>query len=221
MSAFYDKLDEYIGVNGDSGDIRAVVRRCWFYDFAGYPVYVWQGQGRLITSDGQKWLGTIDSEKVDHHKVPALSDGRDGSSATYPFTLNINDYPGQTAGQIYEALKADQWRVSGRTLTCYLALFQVEEKDGLRPNTPITFFKELTMIAPTFDEKVELGPGNTIIRRYSVTVKCKDGNFGRSNVPNGTYADTIQKERARQLGVTLDRGCEFLGKLANRTYQLP
>lgn len=219
MSDFYTLLDEYIGVSSDVSDIRVTVRRCWFYDFDGYPVRIWQGQGKLHTSDGQEWLGSIDANGVDHHKTPAIADGRDGTSASYVFTLLINDYPGQTAGEMYEALKAEQWRVSGRSMVCYMVLF--EENEGLRPATPITFFKDLTMVSPKFSEKIELIEGGLMVRRYSASVVGKDGNFGRSNVPGGSYADTIQKARAKEQGVALDRGCEFLAKLANRTYQLP
>ncbi|QWY83145.1 hypothetical protein [Rhizobium phage RHph_X2_24] len=218
MSEFWDALEEYIGDADDIFDIRAVVRRCWFYDFNGYPIRVWQGKGKLFTSDGNEWLGTIDALDNDIHTTPPIQDGRDGSSATYNFTLAINDIPGQSAGELYEAIKAEQSRVSGRNLTCYLALFK--EGEGLRPTTPITFFKELTMVSPRFSEKLGLDTAGAMVRSYFVTVTCKDSNFGRSNIPGGTYADTIQKERARQLGVALDRGAEFLALLANRTYQL-
>ncbi len=219
MSEFYDTLDEIIGVSSDISDIRVTVRRCWFYDFDGYPIRIWQGQGKLITSDGQEWLGSVDGNGVDYHKTPAISDGRDGSSASYNFSLTINDYPGQTAGEVYEAIKAEQWRVSGREMICYLALFQ--EGEGLRPSVPISFFKDLTMVSSKFSEKIEVVEGGVMMRRYSATVVAKDGNFGRSNVPGGSYADTIQKARAKELGVALDRGSEFLARLVNRTYQLP
>lgn len=219
MSDFYSVLDEYIGDADDITDVRAVVRTAWFYDFNGYPIRVWKGQGKLHTSDGNEWLGTIDANGNDVHRTPALSDGRDGSSASYNFTLFINDYPGQSAGQIYEAIKEEQWRVSGRTLTCYMVIFKVNE--ALRPETPIAYFKDLTMMSPKFSEKLQVGSDGVMRRNYSVTVIGKDNNFGRSNVPGGTYADTIQKARARDLGVTLDRGSEFLARLANRTYQLP
>lgn len=219
MADFWDMLDEYLGSGFDITDIRAIVRRCWFYDFNGYPFRVWQGQGRLFTSDGNMWLGTIDQTGRDLHSTPRIGDGRDGSSATYTFGLKIPDTPGMSALKMYNAIKEEQWRTTKRRLICYLALFQPNE--GLRPQTPAIFFKDLTMIAPKFSEKVEMGSDGILRKNYSISISAKDGNFGRSEVPNGTYADTVQKERAKQLGVSLDRGCEFLAGLANRTYQLP
>lgn len=218
MSDFWTVLDEYLGDGFETTDIRAVVRRCWFYDFLDYPLYVWQGQGRLFTEDGNRWLGTIDGTGRDIHTTPRISDGRDGSSATYTFGLKIPDMPGQPAMQTYNAIKAEQHRVSKRPLICYLALFQPGE--GLRPLTPIIHFKELIMFAPKFSERIETDSSGAMRKSYLVSISAKDGNFGRSEVPNGTYADAIQKQRAAQLGVPLDRGCEFLAALANRTFQL-
>lgn len=224
MTSFYDLLDEYLGDADAISDIRVVVRRLWFYDFAGYPLRIWQGKGRLFTtgpgsSGEQSWLGSIDPANNDHHETPAIQDGRDGSSAQYQMSMRLVDIPGQTAFQAYEALKAEQWRVSKRQVTCYLAIFK--EGEALRPTTPIVFFKELTMIAPKFSELLEMDGEGRLVRKYKVTVTAKDANFGRSNIPNGTYADAIQKQRAKELGVPLDRGSEFLGLLANRTYQIP
>jgi hypothetical protein len=216
---FYEKLDEIIGSSQDVTDIRATIRRCWFYDFAGYPLRVWQGQGKLFTSDGQEWLGTIDANGRDVHRVPPIQDGRDGSSPTYNMSIDVIDVPGYPAFQIYNDLKSEQWRVNGRLLTCHLALFEIGE--GLRPQTPITFFKELVMFSPKFSEKVTQDSKGRLVREYKVSVSCKDGNYGRSNVPGGTYADTIQKFRAQEQGVSVDRGCEFVAGLANRTYQIP
>lgn len=218
MSEFYNLLNEQFGDDDDLNDIRVIVRRCWFYDFNGFPLRVWQGKGKLFTTDGNEWLGTIDANNVDHHKVPAISDGRDGSSATYNFTLSLTDIPGYTRQQLYDAIKADQWRAAGRSLICYMAAFRVDE--GLRPQTPIVFFKELTMMNTKFSEKIE-NENDKIVKKYIPTVVCKDGNFGRSNIPNGTYADSVQRFRAQQLGVSLDKGCEYLALLANRTYQVP
>ncbi len=218
MTEFYDLLDDYLGDADDVTDIRAVVRRLWFYDFDGFPIYLWQGKGRLFTEDGREWLGTLDAAGNDHHETSALQDGRDGSSATYTFGLTIPDMPGQPAMELYEELKSEQWRVKRRRLTCYLAIFQ--EGEALRPTTPAIFFKELTMIEPKFSEKID-SDGSKLIRKYKVTLTAKDANFGRSNIPRGTYADTIQKQRAKELGVSLDKGSEFLAALANRTYTIP
>lgn len=219
MSEFFETLEEYLGDADAISDIRVAVRRLWFYDFVDNPVRLWQGKGKLHTTDGNEWLGTIGGNNTDYHRTPALQDGRDNTSPTYNFSMPIIDLPGQTAFQLYEALKAQQSLAVGRKITCYLAIFK--EGEALRPQTPIIYFKELVMRAPTFSETLEPDAAGTLIRRYVVTVPAKDGNSGRTNLPNGTYADTIQRERARQLGVTLDRGCEYLALLANRTYKIP
>lgn len=218
MSAFDDLIEEMLGDDDALSDIRITVRRLWFYDFAGYPIRMWQGQGKLFTSDGHEWLGTIDANGTDHHKTPSIQDGRDGSSATYNTSMTLFDIPGQTKQQLYESMKSDQSIVFGRSLTAYLAIFK--EGEALRPSTPISFFKELTMQSPKFAESIE-ERNRTIIKKYTVSITSKDGNFGRSNTPNGTYADTIQKQRAKELGVTVDKGSEYLALLANRTYQIP
>jgi hypothetical protein len=221
MSAFDDLLEEYLGQADVLSDIRVVVRRLWFYDFTGYPTRMWQGQGRLFTEDGEEWLGTMDETGRDIHVTPRLQDGRDGSSAAYQFSMSIPDIPGESAGELYEALKADQSLVFGRTLTCYLAIFKHGE--ALRPSTPIKFFKQLTMQSPRFSEgPPTTGNGGVMLRSYKVSITAKDGNSGRASQPNRTYNDATQREYARQIGVTdVDKGCEFVAGLANRTYQVP
>jgi len=218
MSEFYDLLNEYIGEQDDVTDIRAVVRMLWFYDFDGYPLRLWQGKGKLHTADGNTWLGTVDARGVDHHTTPVVKDGRDGSSVKATFGLKLIDTPGITASQHYEAVKQDKWRVYKRKITGYRAIFKIDE--GLRPSTPIIFFKEYEMMHPNFSEKMEVVNG-AFVKKYTTSIIAKDGNFGRSEIPNGTYANAIQVERAKQLGVSVDRGCEYVAALANRTYIIP
>lgn len=219
--SFWDVVDEYIGDADALSDIRIAVRRLYFYDFAGYPTRVWQGQGKLFTTDGNEWLGSLDGGGNDHHKAPPLQDGRDGSSASYNFSMTIPSLPDESAQQIYEALKEDQGLCFGRTLTCYLAIFK--ENEGLRPQTPIIFFKQLIMSSPKFSEGIVQDASGTMVRSYGVSITARDGNSGRQSVPNRTYSDAHQKEYARQKGVSspVDRGVEFLGALANRTFQIP
>lgn len=219
MSAFEDLIDEYLGDADAMTDIRATVRYLWLYDFVDYPLYVWQGKGKLHTTDGNTWLGTIDPNNRDHHITPTLQDGRDGSSGTYEMSLNIPDLPGQSAFELYQSIKADQWRIEGQTVTVYLVV--VQEGEGLRPQTPAIFFKELSMMSCKFNETLQTDNKDTLIRSYQITLVTKDINYGRTNRPNGTYADTIQKQRARELGVSVDKGSEFLAALANRTYTVP
>lgn len=218
MTDFHTLLDEYVGAADSIADISATVRRLWFYDFEGYPLRLWQGKGKLYTQDGNEWLGTIDANNNDHHATPAIQDGRDGSSASYEMSLTIPSIPGQSDFELYNALKAEQGLVAKRKLTSYLAIFKVDE--ALRPETPIVFYKELTMFSPKFSEKTEFD-GGMVKRIYKVSIIAKDDNYGRSSIPNGTYTDTVQKRRAEELGVTGDRGCEYVATLANRTVQIP
>jgi hypothetical protein len=219
MSAFYDQIDEILGAAEDVSDIVATVRKCWFYDFKDDPVRLWDGQGNFTDSDGHEWLGTIAPNGANLHRTPSLQDGRDGTSASYNFSLNIPSTPGQDTLALYEALKADQAKVFGRKLTCYIVLFV--EGEGLRPNTPISFYKELVMFSPKFSENIERSPSGAVVKTYTASITAKDNNHGRSETPDRTYADTMQKRRAAQLGVSVDRGAEYLALLANRTYQIP
>ncbi len=219
MSAFYDQIDEVLGAAEEVTDIVATVRKCWFYDFKDDPLRVWDGQGNFTDSADNEWLGTIGAEGGNLHKAPSLQDGRDGTSASYTFSLNIPSLPGQETLELYNALKAEQDKVFGRKLTCYLALFI--EGEGLRPSTPLSFYKEMTMFSPKFNETIERTASGAVVKSYSASITAKDNNHGRSETPDRTYADTMQKRRAAQLGVAIDRGAEFLALLANRTYQVP
>ncbi|EJU14132.1 hypothetical protein LH128_05218 [Sphingomonas sp. LH128] len=221
MSEFYDQIDELLGAADDVTDIVAMVRKCWFYDFLGEPVCLWDGQGNFIDSDDNEWLGTIDANGGNLHKTPSLQDGRDGTAASYTFSFNIPTIPGQEDEilALYNGLKSEQSKVFGRSLTCYLVLFR--EGEGLRPGTPISFYKTMTMFSPKFDEKPERSSSGTVVKTYTCSITAKDNNHGRSETPDRTYADTMQKRRAQQLGVSVDRGSEYLALLANRTYQVP
>lgn len=219
MSAFYDKIDEIMGAPDATTDIVATVRKCWLYDFKDDPVRLWDGQGPFIDSEGNEWLGTVGANGGNLHRTPSLQDGRDGTSASYNFSLTIPSLPGQETLELYNALKSQQDKVFGRKLTCYLVVFV--EGEGLRPGTPLSFYKEMTMFSPKFDERIARSTAGTIIKSYTVSLTAKDNNHGRSETPGRTYADTMQKRRAAQLGVSIDRGSEYLALLANRTYQVP
>ncbi len=221
MSAFYDRIDDILGAADDMTDIVATVRKCWFYDFKDEPVRLWDGQGNFIDADDNEWLGTVDANGGNLHRSPSLQDGRDGTSASYTFSFNIPTMPGHEDEilELYNGLKSEQDKVFGRKLTCYLVLFQ--EGEGLRPGTPISFYKEMTMFSPKFSETIERVQGGQIVKTYTAAITAKDNNHGRSETPDRTYADTMQKRRAQQLGVSIDRGAEFLAMLANRTYQVP
>lgn len=213
MSAFTDLLEDYLGTASDTGDVRAIVRRCFAFDFVTTTVRMWRGQGKLFTTGGVEWFGTVDANGVDHLQVPSLDDGRDGTSKRYEFALPYID------AATYAALKASQDEVAGRLITGYHAIFRPGE--GLRPETPIDFFGHYTMQSPVFEERLSSPDGATFVKTYKVSVIAKNGNSGRSRAGGGTYSDTGQKARAALLGVSLDRGCEFVATLANRTFQIP
>lgn len=221
MSQFYDQINEALGAPDSMADITACVRKCWFYDFANEPVRLWDGQGNFTDSEGNEWLGTLDAGGGNVHRTPSLQDGRDGTSASYTFSFNIPSMPGQEDEilALYNGLKSEQANVFGRSLTCYLVLFV--EGEGLRPGTPLSFYKTLTMFSPKFSETIERSSSGMIVKTYSMSIIAKDNNHGRSETPDRTYADTMQKRRAVQLGVPIDRGSEYLALLANRTYQVP
>lgn len=221
MSAFYDQIDEILGAADSTSDIVASIRRAYLYDFANEPVRLWDGQGNFTDSDGHEWLGTVDANGANFHKSPSLQDGRDGSSASYTFSFNIPTLPGQEDEllTLYNGLKSEQANVFGRTLTCYLVLFI--EGEGLRPNTPLSFYKQMLMFSPKFSETISRNAAGAVVKNYAMAITAKDNNHGRSETPDRTYADTMQKRRAAQLGVPLDRGSEFLALLANRTFQIP
>ena len=200
-------------------DIVATARKCWLYDFLGDPLRLWDGQGNFTDSNGDEWLGTVDANGTNYHKTPGLQDGRDGSSASYNFTFNLPSIPGTDTLEVYNALKSQQDKAFGRNLTCYLVLFV--EGEGLRPGTPISFYKQLVMSSPLFDEQIGRAGTGAIVKAYAASIKATDGNGGRADIPGRSYADTMQKRRAQELGVSVDRGSEFLALLANRTYQVP
>lgn len=218
MSDFDTYIDSVLGDSASTDDITMIVRRLWLFDFLDDPLRIWDGKGLLHTVDGNEWLGTIDQANNNHHESPRIQDGRDGSSPTYTFGLTIPDLPGENKQELYDAIKAQQSKSAGRNITCYIAAFELDE--GLRPQTPIVFYRQFTMFAPKFSERIEADDNGVLIKNYKVSITAKDANFGRSEVPGGTYSDTVQKRRATELGESTDRGCEFVALLANKTYTI-
>ena len=209
MSDFETALVAYTGTAVDAYDIKAMVRRCVLFDFDGQPVRLWDGQGRLFTTDDNTWIGTIDANGNNRLGWPTVRDDRDGSSPRYRFEL---PYMGS---ETYAALKPLAGLVRDRDLVCYHAIFAVGE--GLRPRTPIRFNYRLSMRDVSFEERVEGGLGN-MTKVFAASLNAKSLEYGRSRVPAGTYTDTAQNERARRLGLASDSGCAFVADLANRTF---
>lgn len=206
--AFADDLIELTGTAADAFDIKAMVRRCFLYDFLNAPVRLWDGQG-VLNAGGFEWLGTYDAMGQNHHTAPPVRDDRDGTSPRYEFAIPYLD---QTT---FLALKADQSLARGRDLICSHALFRVGE--GMIPTTALRFSYRLAMRGVQFTERVEGEPGaETIIRSASVIAKSLE--YGRSRVPAGTVTDTAQIDRARVLGLASDSGCSMVAKNARRTF---
>lgn len=222
---FADELLAHIGGVDDATDIRAAVASCYFYDFDGYPVRLWDGHGLLITSTGvggavetptgtlsaNEWIGTFDEDGNNLHQTAAVSDNRDGTSPRYEFGLPHID------AATYAALQADQGLAKGRDLTCYNII--VLPGEGMRPNTPMRFAWRMTMRSVTFSERWEGEPGNAV-KVYGAKVLAMSGEVGRSLAPRGTYTDTSIRERSRQLGVASDSGGSMIAGNASRTYRV-
>lgn len=201
---FEAELLAALGTASDAFDIKAMVRRCFFYDFAGYPVRLWAGQGKLYAG-GFEWLGTIDADGADHHQAPAIRDARDGASPRYEFRIPYLDKA------TFDAMKADQDIARGRELTIYHALILAGE--GLRPSVPLRFSAKLLIKGTQFAEQMQEG---RVAR--SASVLCRSLEYGRSRTPAGTFTDTAQRERARLLGLASDSGCSFVASNSRRTY---
>lgn len=207
MSFETDLLDA-LGQATDAYDIQVAVRRCFFYDFLGNPVRLWDGEG-VLTAGGFDWLGTIAADGVNYHSAPEVQDSRDGTSPRYTFKIPFLDR------DTFMAMKADQGLARGRGMTCYHAI--VQRNEGLRPAQSLRFNYRLTMQGTDFAESVDGDPGNTV-RTYSAAVLCRSGESGRSRLPAGTYTDTAQKYRAALLGFPVDNGCSMVAANARRTF---
>lgn len=208
--SFQTELLSALGTSEDSFDIKVITRRAFFYDFDGVPVRLWDGQGVLIDSDGNEYLGTIDAEGINHHKTPKVRDPRDGTSPRYEFGLPHIDRT------TFDNLKADQSLASGRELTCFYAIFL--DGEGVRPSTALQFNYKLIMQATRFEQSLST-VGGSVRRQYSAFVACRTLEYGRSKFPGGTYTDVSQNSRAALLGVSSDSGCVFVAGNSQRSYK--
>ncbi len=212
MASLFDaRLVEMLGTATDTGDIRAVVRPFWKYEFASRTVRVWRGQGPAWDADGNKWLGTIDGSGTDHHKVPKIRDGRDGNSQRQDFGLMYID------AETYELLKSQTSEVEGQPLTLYWGLFSTEKT--VRIDVPLKFHAQWTMKNVRQDEKAVLDPKTgKLTRQRNLIVAARGINVGRSQAPRLTATPQGQRLHADLLGVSGDKGMDFVPGLANRTY---
>lgn len=205
--SFESELLSAIGGADDVFDIRASVRRCFFFDFDGAPTRLWEGMG-VLHADGHDWIGTIDANGTNHLSAPAVRDTRDGTSPQYQFSIPRLDAEDITA------LKLDRAKAAGRSLTCYHVL--IKEREGMRPSEALRFSYRLTMQDVRFSQSV----GGTAASPQSVhkaTVMARSGEVGRSRIPHGTLTDTSQQERARLAGFASDSFCSFVAGNSQRT----
>lgn len=207
--SFETELLAAIGAKADVNDIRASVRRCYFYDFVDDPLRLWDGQGVLIAG-GNEWIGTVTPEGFNLHETSPLRDPRDGASLRYEFKLPYLDE------QTWLALKADKSKAEGRELTVYYVI--VKHGEGLVPGTALQFVQRMKVQAIKFGENIKES-GGTMMRTRSAGVVCRSLEAGRSRVPNGTLTDASQVERARVLGVSSDSGCSFVAANSRRTFR--
>ena len=205
---FTEELLDATGTAADAFDIKAMARRCFFYDFLPVPVRLWDGHG-VLKAGGFEWLGTYDANGVNQHKAPVVRDERDGSAPRYEFGIPYLDQA------TFLALKANQALARYRTLICYRAIFKAGE--GLNPLTSLWFDYRLFIRGVQFAERVEGDPGNQMIIR-SASVIAKSSGDGRTRTPGGTMTDTAQRERARVMGIASDSGCSMVAKNARRTF---
>lgn len=208
---FATELLNMTGAATDTFDIRAGVRCCYLYDFVGTPVRLWDGQGKLV-ADGENWLGTFDAMGNNRHKAPAYQDSRNGTSPRLEFALPYIDE------DTYNSLNADQALCVDRDLICYHVLCKAGE--GLIPTTELRFYYRLVMRGAQFSKSM-VGEREGARLVWTASVIAKSLEYGRSRVPNGTYTDTAQVERARILGVSPDTGCSMVARNSRRTYIVP
>lgn len=205
---FLEALDQYRGDDEDSADISCPLVPVYEYDLTSGPIRMWPGFGRLHTIDGRKWLGTVDSSGVDHHQAPGPRDGRDGTSAKMTFGLPYIDR------ETYNQIRLVKEESRDRPVRVYLCVLLPNE--GLRPQTPLRFQAEYTLISPLFDSGLTWDEVR-FIRRYSVSIIGRDGNQSRALADLGTYTSTGQRDRAAEFGIAVDRGCDFVAALENVT----
>lgn len=208
--SFESDLIADLGDDTADHDIRVAVRRCYFFDFDGYPTRLWQGQGVLVAG-GYEWLGTLDADGNDFLRTDVIQDSRDGTSPRYTFGIPYVD------AATFDALKADQALVAGREMTRYAA--RIAPGEGLRPATSLRFTGRFLMVGAEFSQR-RGGEAPSITRVRSASVVARSLEYGRSRMPNGTYTDTAQQERARLLGLASDSGCSFVARNARRTYEI-
>jgi hypothetical protein len=206
--SFQAALLEATGTAADAFDIKAAVRRCFLYDFAGNPVRLWDGHG-VLYAGGYEWLGTYDASGANRHSAPRVMDAREGTAPRYEFGIPYLDRA------TFDAIKANQDLAAGRDLICYHVLCLNGE--GLRPTTELRFNYRLAIRGVQFGQRTEGEPGQEV-RVYSASVIAKSLEYGRSRVPAGTMTDTAQQERARVLGVPEDSGCSMVAYNSRRTF---
>lgn len=184
-----------------------VCRRLLEFDFDFGPLRLWEGNGKLITSDGKEWIGFYHGDQS-YLAVPVLSDGRDGSSPLLSFEFGYLD------GTTYNALKDIPTRVKGRALTIWRCYMEIRE--GLRPVTPPGYPVRMTMVSTSFTDQLDQDEVG-YVRRKSCGVTARPVDENRTYAPNASVTDADQNRRSAKLGIVPDKYARFVPLQQNKT----
>ncbi|NQZ76476.1 MAG: hypothetical protein HRT61_10260 [Ekhidna sp.] len=209
MSSFSEALNSALDAtqNSDRSLICAAVIEIVFKT---ETVRLWSGTGGLITPDGERWVGWSNGDPDNPQSfidVPDISDPRDGNSPLYEFTLGYIDE------ESYQRLKSDADEANDAVLNVgnvYL------EGNSTRALTPPGNKERLRIVGgASFSEKRTLMEDGSHKLQYSVSVKAKNVNGGRSRVSFSTFTDTTHKFRSSTLfGVQNDDYAQFIARYA-------
>lgn len=200
--SFYDDIDAALAQSWE-----VMTRRAFLFDFDGYALRLWEGNGRILAG-GEEFHGTMRGDQQ-FLKIPRLADGRGGESPLYNFELGYLDQA------TYDAIKADETVVKGRTLTWYRLYFRKGEFG--RPMTEPFVVTRLTMTGRSFKEsRKRVGDG--FVKLLSVGVRARDGNEGQNDAPFAFVNDTDQRAQSLALyGVENDGYARFVPSMTNKT----
>ena len=181
------------------------------FDFTSETVRLWQGNGRLKTNDGSRWLaiGQLGS-------MSGIEQAVNGEAPEMSFTLTIRDDPEDEdpAGISILRLARDEFEaeVKGRLVYVLAQFFGVDDPadpDNQRPLDnpfPIACGRCLT---PSFNLDKRSG-------ERSVTIKAESLFSLRSRPNFATYTDADQQKRFPG-----DKGFQFMGNLVSKVVAWP
>lgn len=176
------------------------------FDFTSQPVRLWQGNGPLVTNDGNEWLAIGNFGEMD-----GIEQAVNGEAPEATFTLS-----GIDADIMRLARDEFAAEVRGRQVRVYLQFFGVDDPDDpdnqrcLDNPYPIWSGR---MLRPSFD--FDSGDAQNPASR-SVSVSAESLFSLRSRPRWATYTDRDQQHRFDG-----DKGFQFVGTLANKVVTWP